>query len=223
MLRAALPLLLLLLTACSPVTTAKEKEEIPRQISVYVAPSAEERLPQIYTCAEKTQIGLVRRDPNPVSAQVSLRVGSQHNGIAYKIGELSVSVVGNAKNPAKNLSRDDILALYAGKITNWAELGGNDTPVHLWVYASEDDLQTAFTETVLGKNPLSSLARQAQNPRGMREEIAADTAALGLLPVSLTDARLRPLYSPESFPLLVFLQKNAQDTLIPLLTCLQEE
>jgi hypothetical protein len=216
-------LLLLFLTACTPTPAAENAETTPQLISVYIAPSLEELLPQIYRCAEQTQIGLVRRTPSIAEAQISLRIGARNEENAYQIGEVTLAVIGNAQNPVQNLSEDEVIALYTGKTTNWATLGGDDAPVRLWVYNQEDDLQRAFNTALLTTAPLSTLARQAQSPREMREAIANDTAALGILIRSQTDERINPLYSLGKFPVLAVLQEKPQESTISFLICLQEK
>lgn len=222
--RTSILLLLLLLTACSPSPVAEEKAEAtPQLLPVYIAPAAEERIPQLYRCAERTQVGLVQRTPSLRDARIALRVGAGDDKIAYPIGEVEIGLFANADNPVEALSREEALALYTGKIGNWAEVGGDDAPVRLWVYDQDDDLQHAFNESVLGQNPLSTLARQAPNPRAMRDAIANDAHALGILPKSQADSRLRPLYSLENLPVLVILQEEPQENLLSLIICLQEK
>ena len=42
-----------------------------------------------------------------------------------------IAVIVNPQNPVKDLSVEQIAALYKGKITNWSEVGGKDAPVVL--------------------------------------------------------------------------------------------
>ncbi len=47
------------------------------------------------------------------------------------IGNAQVRFIVNPKNPVRRLSREQLGALFSGKIKNWAELGGNNQPVLL--------------------------------------------------------------------------------------------
>lgn len=42
-------------------------------------------------------------------------------------------VIVHKDNPVKNITLDEIRALYTGKITNWKQLGGHNAPVELYV------------------------------------------------------------------------------------------
>jgi phosphate transport system substrate-binding protein len=47
------------------------------------------------------------------------------------VGHADVIFIVNSKNPIRELTRDQLADLFAGKIHNWSELGGNDQPVLL--------------------------------------------------------------------------------------------
>jgi phosphate transport system substrate-binding protein len=47
------------------------------------------------------------------------------------VGHADVIFIVHPKNPIRQLSRDQLADLFAGKIHNWLELGGNDQPVLL--------------------------------------------------------------------------------------------
>jgi len=129
--------------------------------------------------------------------------------------------VGNIANSIEELSQEQISAVYAGRIRNWAELGGEDAEINLWVYGQDDDLQHAFNEIILESNILSSTARQAQIQAVMREEIAKDTYALGIITQAQADENLRVLYSLGSFPVLAIPREEPQGKIFSLLSCLQ--
>ena len=47
----------------------------------------------------------------------------------YLIGIDGVAMIVHADNPIKELSREQIIDIYVGKINNWSELGGADEPI----------------------------------------------------------------------------------------------
>lgn len=42
-----------------------------------------------------------------------------------------IAVIVNTENPVSDLSVEDIAKIYTGEVTNWSEIGGNDTPIVL--------------------------------------------------------------------------------------------
>lgn len=70
----------------------------------------------------KADIGLVSR---------ALK-DSEKAGLDYiTIGHDAIVVVVNDLNPVREIRRDQLIALYSGKLLNWKELGGRDEPVLL--------------------------------------------------------------------------------------------
>jgi phosphate transport system substrate-binding protein len=45
----------------------------------------------------------------------------------------ALAVIVHKDNPVGNLTTDQIKGIYLGKYTNWAEVGGPDAPIHLYV------------------------------------------------------------------------------------------
>ena len=72
--------------------------------------------------AGSCDIGLASRDLKPEEA-------TDLNGTVVAIDGIAMIV--NKENPAKDLTIEQIAALYKGEITNWSEVGGADAPVVL--------------------------------------------------------------------------------------------
>jgi len=69
----------------------------------------------------------------------------------------------SADNPIESLSVSDLRGLYAGTITNWAELGGPDLPVLPLRGGAGSDAETAMENLVMDGVPI------AENPALVRE------------------------------------------------------
>ena len=72
--------------------------------------------------AGSCDIGLASRDLKPEEA-------TNLNGTVVAIDGIAMIV--NKENPVKDLTIEQIAALYKGEITNWSEVGGADAPVVL--------------------------------------------------------------------------------------------
>ena len=220
--RKYLLVLLFFLNACAPSPSSVDVDATLEPLSFYSSPSTETWIPLIYTCADRAQIGLVARTPNIAEADISLRVGATRK-TAYQIGEVSLVIAAQAENPVPALSEAEVKAIYTGRIHNWADVGGEDAEIHLWVYEQDDDLQVAFNEKMLESGKLSSMARQVQNQEAMRREIAQDADAIGMITQAQADENLRILYSLGEFPVLVIPREEMQGDIFSLLSCLQKE
>ncbi len=215
-------LLLLLFTACAPQKTVVD--EMLGTLSFHSTSAAEAWGPLVYTCAEHSPFGLVARSQDGISADISLRLIAPTDSalITYQIGEIEIAVAGHAANSVSALTQAQVLAIFDGRISNWAQVGGEDAEIRLWVYDEENDLQQVFSETQLDGGKLSSLARQAQNMEEMRREIAKDVNALGIISYAEGDEDFRILYDAGKFPVFVVIQEEMEKELFSLLKCLQE-
>ncbi len=211
------------LTACSPQNTSLNLDAPSQLIRVHIPSATEDWLPLVYDCADRSRVGLVMRTQNITSANISLRLNMPKDSDTsiYQIGEIELVVVSNAANPIEKLTENQVRAIFESKIHNWAELGGEDAEIQLWVYGQSDDLQVTFNETMLEKGKISSLARQAQNQAEMRREIAKDENALGIISQAQTDENLRVLHSLGDFPVLAVVEEELSDALVDILKCLQ--
>ncbi|MBS6164468.1 MAG: substrate-binding domain-containing protein, partial [Clostridiales bacterium] len=69
----------------------------------------------------KYEIGHSSRDLKDEEKEAGLE------GTAYAID--GIAVVVNAQNGVTNLTKDQLLKIYSGEITNWSEVGGSDAPI----------------------------------------------------------------------------------------------
>lgn len=60
----------------------------------------------------------------------------------------------HADNPVESLTREQLRDIYAGKITNWAEVGGTDTPILPYQHDCYSDGQAAL-QRFMGEVPLA--------------------------------------------------------------------
>lgn len=66
------------------------------------------------------------------------------------VGSSLFTLVSNKEAGIHNLSRQQIKDIYAGRITNWAELGGNSLPIRLVGRPAESSTRRTFEQRVLG-------------------------------------------------------------------------
>jgi phosphate transport system substrate-binding protein len=82
------------------------------------------------------------------------------------------------------ISLSDLAAVYAGEITSWAELGGEDLPIRPHLGPEDSALAQAFVAEVLGAAgvELSSDVIREADEAAVAAAVAADPQALGVLP-----------------------------------------
>lgn len=70
----------------------------------------------------------------------------------------ALAVVVNPSNPVDSLTREQLEAIFRGKITNWKEVGGEDRKIVVYSRETSSGTYEFFKESVLGnKNYMSSI------------------------------------------------------------------
>ncbi|MBQ7870557.1 MAG: substrate-binding domain-containing protein [Oscillospiraceae bacterium] len=61
----------------------------------------------------------------------------------------------NADNPVDNLTTEQVRQIYAGEITNWAQVGGNDAPIVAFQRNEDAGSQALMRKLVMGDVPMA--------------------------------------------------------------------
>lgn len=72
------------------------------------------------------------------------------------IGLDGLAILVNDDNPVKSLSIDQLQGIFSGEITNWKEVGGNDTIIRLYLPSIGAGGRDVFEEVVMRGKPFSS-------------------------------------------------------------------
>jgi len=216
-------ILALLLTACESI-----EPTVPvGSITVQYTNAASPWLSELSACAGDMTVNAVPRAANlidPQSADMAIVIGSTpgRNSNAYQIDEEELMVILNAQNPVKSLTTEQARDLFTGLIKSWDAVGGLDAPVEVWVFSPGDDIQQIFVITFLAGSSVTSDARLATSMEEMRQAIAGNVNAVGLLNGSWTMNDLTTAFSISGLPVLVLTQGEPLDTIQRVISCLQK-
>lgn len=70
------------------------------------------------------------------------------------IGRDALVFIVNEQNPVESLTRQQLIDIYAGRITNWSEVGGNNEPIVAFQRDENSGSQTLFKKLLMGDEPL---------------------------------------------------------------------
>lgn len=93
-----------------------------------------------------------------------------------------LSVVVNAANPVKQLTMDQIGAIYRGEIKNWSQVGGENMPIALYGRQSNSGTYGFFREMVL-KGEYSPTMKSMNGNSQIVESVKADPSGIGYVGV----------------------------------------
>lgn len=101
-----------------------------------------------------------------------------------------VAVVVHPDNPIRDLTKQQIQDLFAGKLTNWKDVGAADGPVHLFTREEGSGTRDTFWQLLLGKGEIAASANVLASNGAMKTAIAQDPGAIGYLSIGHLDDSL---------------------------------
>ncbi|MBN1372538.1 MAG: hypothetical protein JW987_11425 [Anaerolineaceae bacterium] len=149
-------------------------------------------------------------------------------GYAAELGSEELVVIVHSENKIPSLDIEDLRLVYAGQLTDWDFLGQSPLALQAWAPLATSDMWALFAEAALGPDlTLGRVVGTATSPQAMREAVAADTGALGVLPRRWVDSSVRivpindlPVGSLVR-PILAFSASEPQGPARAWLACLQ--
>lgn len=104
-----------------------------------------------------------------------------------------VAVVVHGGNPVAGLSTQQVRDVFAGRVTNWQQVGGNDLAIHCFTREQGSGTRSTFWEELLAKGEILAGANVVDSNGSMKTAIANDPGAIGYLSIGHVDQALRPL------------------------------
>lgn len=121
------------------------------------------------------------------------------------IGLDGLALIVHPANPVNALSETQLAMIFSGQITNWSEVGGNNTPVHLHVRDNNSGTWETFRDLVLAPRQLElhDLARRYESNSGLAQALNADPNGIGFVGLAnIGDAKALAISSGKSQPML---------------------
>ncbi len=111
----------------------------------------------------------------------------------YKWAIDGVAAVVNPQNTVKKLSVKELQDIYAGNITNWKALGGDDRSVNIYTRDKSSGTREVFWKKALGKGDISGKANFVASNGAMKSAVTNDPYALGYVSVGYIDNTVAPV------------------------------
>jgi phosphate transport system substrate-binding protein len=128
-------------------------------------------------------------DLGGTSRAVRLDDRQERRVAVYPIVWDSLAVLVNRANPILNISLQQLQQVYAGQITNWSQLGGEDQAIALYVHSDPNEgVDYTLSELILG-DPTIPLARTRDFPTTKAIEEAVETEPWAMAVSTYSSAR----------------------------------
>lgn len=104
-----------------------------------------------------------------------------------------IAVIVNDENPVEDLTKDQIKAIYTGKITNWKEVGGEDRPIAVVSREDGAGTRTAVEELLDFTEQLKPSATVKEGNGNVQSTVSANPNAIGYVSITFVDRSVKPL------------------------------
>ncbi|MBK8283480.1 MAG: substrate-binding domain-containing protein [Ahniella sp.] len=92
-----------------------------------------------------------------------------------------LAIIVHPDNPVSELTRDEVRDLFAGKLTNWSQVGGRDGPIRLHARDDASGTFDTFKTLVLGELAISAGASRYESTTELSRMVAVDSNAVGFV------------------------------------------
>ncbi len=97
----------------------------------------------------------------------------------YKVALDGLSVYVNPENPLKELTEDQVGAIFTGKINNWKEVGGPDVPITVYSRENSSGTYEFFKEHVLKGADFAASAQTMPGTAAIVQAVIKDKNGIG--------------------------------------------
>mgnify|MGYP006275712803 FL=1 len=97
------------------------------------------------------------------------------------VGIDGLAVIVHPENPISALSVAQIRDLFAGRIANWREVGGDDRAVTLYARDEQSGTWDSFESMVLQDTPLAASAQRFESSSELSDRVSNDPGAIGFI------------------------------------------
>ena len=153
--------------------------------------------------------GLAYADLLKTAKKENIEVADPSAYVATEIGASKIYTVTHKDNPVTALTMEQLKGIFTGKLTNWKEVGGNDAPILIVLSSINPATNAAFRKLAMGEAPFATDVVDAGRFEDVREKVAANPEAVAFGPVTMLDATLKTVKTPEVARPVIVITKGA--------------
>ncbi len=118
---------------------------------------------------------------------------SRYGLVMHKWAIDGVAIVVNPANHVLSLTQEQVSAIFAGKIGNWQEVGGEDRQINLYTRDESSGTREVFWKKALAKGDIAKSANFVISNGAMKGAISQDPHGIGYVSVGHIDDSIVPV------------------------------
>jgi phosphate transport system substrate-binding protein len=139
--------------------------------------------------AQKVGEGLV--DIGNTGRALSEKEKAKYDLVSHPFAIDGVSTVLHRDNPVSRLSSQQIRDIFAGTISNWKEVGGQDAPINVYVRDEASGTRAVYWKTLLNKGDVVANANVVSSNGAMKTALSRDPFGIGYVSIGHLDASVK--------------------------------
>lgn len=129
--------------------------------------------------------GAVDIGDSDVFAEEKLDADAAAKLVDHEVCTITMAPVVNASNKVTDLSTDDLIGIFTGKITNWKDVGGDDVDIVLVTRPSSSGTRALFKTWALnGEEEASNEALETDDSGTLLQTVEQNEGAIGYVALS---------------------------------------
>ena len=163
-----------------------------------VAESFMEKYPNVTVTAEFTGSSagiesVLAGSVNIGNASRNLKDSEKENGAVENIVAIDgIAVVTDANNAVGDLTKEQLISIYTGQVTNWSEVGGADSAIVVVGREASSGTRGAFEE-LLEVEDMCAYANELDSTGAVMAKVAATPGAIGYVSLDVVDESVKAL------------------------------
>jgi len=113
--------------------------------------------------------------------------------VKHLLARDGIAIIVPASNPVTNLTKDQVIAIFSGNITNWSQVGGPNKPIDVVAREEGSGTRTAFQDLVMGKVLIKADAILQSSNGAIKTAVSGDPQAVGFLSLGYLDSSVKAL------------------------------
>jgi phosphate transport system substrate-binding protein len=113
--------------------------------------------------------------------------------VAHVVAMDGIAVIIHPSNPVKAVTVEQVRDVYAGKVTNWKQLGGPDVAIVVVSRDTNSGTYEAFGELVMKEVPIAAAAEHVGSNGAIRQRVQSTPAAVGYVGLGFVDNTVKAL------------------------------
>lgn len=116
---------------------------------------------------------------------------SKYGLVSFAFAVDGVTVVLNPANSVAKLTADQVRDIFAGKTTNWKDVGGADAAITIYSRDEASGTREVFWEKLLKKGAVTDSANIVPSNGAMKVAVSQDSNAIGYMSIGFVDASVK--------------------------------